>query len=284
MPSCVRQRIERAGRGAPARARRDHVRQHRRLVKRHEHLSSLPRTIARLLLRARESAKPIGRCGSRPTSRIGAAATTPHAHAGRHHAHPRRGARGIRTPEGELFGDVLRRDSTRNAQRLREEAATKLLGTVLEELDMGVIRPGIKERVMMGALEERGTLKGELTRSFWQFKAFPIAMIARHVGRGMDMPTAGGKAAYIAEPGGGDDGARRACRMESTNCCRAKTRGGSSARQGRRPQLDGGATERRLARHLRRLPVSAKPPTAARVPLAAISGARCRGSSRKPCT
>lgn len=45
---------------------------------------------------------------------------------------------------------------------------------------------------------QRGTWKGELSRSFFLFKSFPLAMIERHFMRGMGMETAGGKAAYIA--------------------------------------------------------------------------------------
>lgn len=82
-------------------------------------------------------------------------------------------------------------------QVLRERAATKLLGVVLEEVDMAVIEPGARERAMMVGGLQRGTWKGELTRSFFLFKSFPISMISRHWMRGMDMETAGGKARYI---------------------------------------------------------------------------------------
>lgn len=85
-----------------------------------------------------------------------------------------------------------------NPARVRSEAMQKLLGAVLEETDMAIITPGAKERAMMGAGLQRGTWKGELTRSFFLFKSFPIAMITRHWMRGMGMQSAGGKAAYIA--------------------------------------------------------------------------------------
>lgn len=81
--------------------------------------------------------------------------------------------------------------------RAREQAATKLLGAVLEETDVAVIEPGAKERVITGAGLQRGTWKGELTRSFFLFKSFPLAMIARHWERGMSLPNAGGRAAYL---------------------------------------------------------------------------------------
>jgi hypothetical protein len=85
-----------------------------------------------------------------------------------------------------------------NPSRVRSEAMQRLLGTVLEEVDMAVITPGAKERAMMGAGLQRGTWKGELTKSFFLFKSFPIAMISRHWMRGTGMETTGGKAAYIA--------------------------------------------------------------------------------------
>lgn len=81
---------------------------------------------------------------------------------------------------------------------LKEQAATRLLGVVLEETDVAVIEPGAKERALMMTGLQRGTWKGELTRSFFMFKSFPIAMIARHWARGMSMPTGTGRAAYLA--------------------------------------------------------------------------------------
>lgn len=81
---------------------------------------------------------------------------------------------------------------------LRENAATRLLGVVLEETDVAVIEPGAKERAMMMTGLQRGTWKGELTRSFFLFKSFPIAMMTRHIQRGWSMPTGTGRAAYLA--------------------------------------------------------------------------------------
>jgi hypothetical protein len=89
-------------------------------------------------------------------------------------------------------------DPKANPQALRERAATRLLGIVIEETDMAVIEPGAAERAITGANLQRGTWKGELTRSFFLFKSFPMAMLMRHWMRGMSMPTTGGKAAYIA--------------------------------------------------------------------------------------
>lgn len=83
-------------------------------------------------------------------------------------------------------------------QRVRLEAATKLLGAILEETDMAVITPGARERAIVRQGTKSGTWTGELMRSIFLFKSFPVAMIARHWMRGVNMPTAGGKAAYLA--------------------------------------------------------------------------------------
>jgi hypothetical protein len=83
-------------------------------------------------------------------------------------------------------------------QQLREQAATRLLGAILEETDVAIIEPGIRERALMQSHLQRGTLKGELTRSFFLFKSFPIAMITRHWARALSAPTLQGRAAYLA--------------------------------------------------------------------------------------
>ncbi len=82
--------------------------------------------------------------------------------------------------------------------KLREQAATRLLGIVLEETNMAVIEPGAKDRALTGAGLQRGTWKGELTRSFFLFKSFPISMLTRHAVRGWSMPNRGGRAAYLS--------------------------------------------------------------------------------------
>lgn len=104
------------------------------------------------------------------------------------------------TPESiyRIPDEVLAKiDPNANPQALREKAATKLLGVVLEETDMAVIEPGARERAITTGGLQRGTWKGELTRSFFLFKSFPIAMIARHWMRGMDHDTTRGKVFYI---------------------------------------------------------------------------------------
>lgn len=98
-----------------------------------------------------------------------------------------------RVPDADLLAAGVT-----NPRAAREAAATRLLGAVLEETNMAVIEPGARERTMMLAGLQRGTWKGELTRSFFLFKSFPISMISKHWTRGMSMETGGGKAAYLA--------------------------------------------------------------------------------------
>jgi hypothetical protein len=75
----------------------------------------------------------------------------------------------------------------------------RLLGAVSEEVDMAVITPGAREQLFTtGGGIQRGTGKGEVVRSFFLFKSFPIAVVMRHWSRALGMPSAGGRAAYIA--------------------------------------------------------------------------------------
>ena len=86
--------------------------------------------------------------------------------------------------------------------RLRDQATTRLLGSVLEEVDMAVITPGAREKMLTHGSQARGTMGGELWRSAWLFKSFPLAMIERHASRGWAWGgeqggTAGGRAKYL---------------------------------------------------------------------------------------
>lgn len=83
-------------------------------------------------------------------------------------------------------------------QKIRRDAALKLLGAVAEEVDMAVITPKAREREFMTGGEQRGTWKGELTRSVFLFKSTPIAVVWRHMSRGMARNTTQGRSAYIA--------------------------------------------------------------------------------------
>ncbi|HCM6591341.1 TPA: hypothetical protein N3034_003505 [Klebsiella quasipneumoniae] len=83
-------------------------------------------------------------------------------------------------------------------ERVRFEAMRRLLAAVSEEVDMAVITPGAREQLFTGGGLQRGTWKGELTRSVFLFKSFPISVVLRHWTRAMGMSSAGGRAVYIA--------------------------------------------------------------------------------------
>ncbi|HDS0925545.1 TPA: hypothetical protein QDZ23_000146 [Pseudomonas putida] len=82
--------------------------------------------------------------------------------------------------------------------RLREQAATRLLGMVLDETSMAIPAPGARERAFMHGNNQRGTWGGEFMRSFWQFKSFSVSMIMKHFRRSMAQQTGWGKAGYMA--------------------------------------------------------------------------------------
>ncbi len=107
----------------------------------------------------------------------------------------------VRAIPDDALAKLAKANNTTPA-RLRDAAATRLLGTVLEEVDMAVITPGAREKLLTHGSQARGTLGGELWRSAWLFKSFPLAMIERHVSRGMNWGgeaggTAGGRAKYL---------------------------------------------------------------------------------------
>lgn len=100
-----------------------------------------------------------------------------------------------RIPDGDLV--QLARQLSTTPKRLKDQAATKLLGTVLDETNMAIIEPGAREKSFMHGGVQRGTWGGELQRSFWQFKSFSIAMMMRHFNRAMAQETGWGKAGYM---------------------------------------------------------------------------------------
>ncbi|SPZ65444.1 Uncharacterised protein [Serratia quinivorans] len=102
------------------------------------------------------------------------------------------------TPESIMRIPSEKLEAFGNTERVKFEAMRKLLATVSEEVDMAVISPGARERMIAGAGMQRGTVSGELWRSLFLFKSFPISVMMRHWSRAMGMPSAGGRAAYLA--------------------------------------------------------------------------------------
>lgn len=100
-----------------------------------------------------------------------------------------------RIPDEKLAGLG---DGLATPAQLRADASTRLLGIVLEETNMAVVEPGSRERAALYSNLQRGTWKGELTRSVFLFKTMPIAMVLRHWERGMSGPDARSRAGYLA--------------------------------------------------------------------------------------
>lgn len=80
---------------------------------------------------------------------------------------------------------------------LREEAAVKLLGHALSEMDMVVPYTGAEQAKYTGNLM-RGTIRDELFRSIFLFKGFALSDMERHFLRGWNMPDTVGKVGYLA--------------------------------------------------------------------------------------
>jgi hypothetical protein len=131
------------------------------------------------------------------------------------------------TPDSTRFGDLLTADAiyripdanlagvklpvsevARSPLDLKREAAVKLLGLLLSESHMAIVEPSARDRLMMGAGKPRGEFKGELERSFWQFKSFPWSFMRKHFKErgwqggenytGFGSELVGGRLAYIA--------------------------------------------------------------------------------------
>lgn len=49
----------------------------------------------------------------------------------------------------------------------------------------GILEVGNREVALMGLGREKGTVSNELTRFFFQFKQFPLAVITRMLYRGL---------------------------------------------------------------------------------------------------
>lgn len=79
-------------------------------------------------------------------------------------------------------GIISQAGGPEEAVAARRDAIVKLLGAVNTESEFAIITPGWRERATFYGNAQRGTVPGEIHRSFLQFKAFPWAMIQR----GMD--------------------------------------------------------------------------------------------------
>jgi hypothetical protein len=84
------------------------------------------------------------------------------------------------------------------AADVRRGAVVKLLGALKSESMNAVIEPNWSERAAMVGGLQRGNVRDELVRAFWQFKAFPVASFHRMWDLSMARPTIGGKAGVLS--------------------------------------------------------------------------------------
>jgi hypothetical protein len=104
-----------------------------------------------------------------------------------------------KVPDQALVAAGLMQDGAgpQVASDIRRQAVVKLLGALQSESMNAIIEPNWSERAgMVGGLQ-RGDVRDELVRAFWQFKSFPIASFHRMWDLSMARPTVGGKAGVL---------------------------------------------------------------------------------------
>ena len=82
-------------------------------------------------------------------------------------------------PDADLakFGDPV---------RVRDDAVTRLVGMLVDESEYSSLAPDLFTRSRVEAFGQRGTVNGELARTFFLFKSFPMGLISRHWTRAAD--------------------------------------------------------------------------------------------------
>ncbi len=83
-------------------------------------------------------------------------------------------------------------------ETLRRNAATALLGHVLEEVGMGVMDTGARQRAGGMFAGKQGTVAGELLRSAMLFKSFSLSMMSKHWARAASLESNYATANYAA--------------------------------------------------------------------------------------
>ena len=81
--------------------------------------------------------------------------------------------------------------TARQRARLRDEMSTAIRSFLIDIADEGVPTPGARERAMMIRSTRPDTLSGIAHRYIVQFKAFPVTMMTKQLGRRMEADTAG---------------------------------------------------------------------------------------------
>lgn len=90
--------------------------------------------------------------------------------------------------------DIMRRTDIPNAR----QAAEKLHEMVLTETDFAVPTPDARVRAITTLGTRKGTIAGEITRSAFMFKSFPITVISTHLMRAALTGGLSDKAAYLS--------------------------------------------------------------------------------------
>lgn len=85
------------------------------------------------------------------------------------------------------------------AYKLKEQFANRYMNYIYTETNASVLEVGARETTMMGLGREKGTMSNELTKFFFQFKQFPLAMVTRQWTRAMAQGAPKEKFVYLAK-------------------------------------------------------------------------------------
>jgi hypothetical protein len=67
-----------------------------------------------------------------------------------------------------------------NPARIRDDAVTRLVGMLVDESEYASLAPDLFTRARVESFGQRGDVPGEIARTAFLFKSFPMAMISRH--------------------------------------------------------------------------------------------------------
>ncbi|HCM1918732.1 TPA: hypothetical protein N3A33_004770 [Salmonella enterica subsp. salamae serovar 28:r:e,n,z15] len=103
------------------------------------------------------------------------------------------------TPESimRIDNSKLAAAGYKDPEGVKLRAMQSLLGAVIEETDLAVTTPGMRDQYRVSGQFQRGTVTGELARSAMLFKSFPIAFAFKHWARASAMDGRLGVAKYM---------------------------------------------------------------------------------------
>ncbi|NKE43908.1 hypothetical protein HB662_03905 [Roseomonas frigidaquae] len=84
------------------------------------------------------------------------------------------------------------------AEAAARQATSRLLEMIQGETSFAVVEPGNLERAVMLGSSRPGTAGGEFRRATAQYKSFPVAMMSRHLMRGIEQIRGGDWGRYLA--------------------------------------------------------------------------------------